>query len=112
MVCIHSLIFWQETGDIYAVKTFIRRIPQDIRMREFDILSRLNHQNIVCLLAIEEEVSWSHLVDVIIIYKFLERHSKGKRSLFMSTVTNQRSCPKGSGGKLIDRMIWMFNILP
>lgn len=43
------------TGSFYAVKTFIRRIHQDIRMREFDILSRLDHQNIVSLLAIEEE---------------------------------------------------------
>lgn len=48
----------KKTGEFYAVKTFSlasRLLPRDIRMREFDILSRLDHQNIVQLLAIEEE---------------------------------------------------------
>lgn len=49
----------QKTGDLYAVKvfnnfSFLR--PVDVQMREFEVLKKLNHKNIVKLFAIEEEV--------------------------------------------------------
>lgn len=51
--------FEQKTGDLYAVKvfnsiSFLR--PVDVQMREFEVLKKLNHKNIVKLFAIEEEV--------------------------------------------------------
>lgn len=51
--------FQQKTGDLYAVKvfnsiSFLR--PVDVQMREFEVLKKLNHKNIVKLFAIEEEV--------------------------------------------------------
>lgn len=50
---------WQKTGDLYAVKvfnnlSFLR--PLDVQMREFEVLKKLNHKNIVKLFAVEEEV--------------------------------------------------------
>lgn len=53
------LILWQKTGDLYAVKvfnnlSFLR--PLDVQMREFEVLKKLNHKNIVKLFAVEEEV--------------------------------------------------------
>lgn len=54
-----TLILWQKTGDLYAVKvfnnlSFLR--PLDVQMREFEVLKKLNHKNIVKLFAVEEEV--------------------------------------------------------
>lgn len=51
---------FQKTGDLYAVKvfnnlSFLR--PLDVQMREFEVLKKLNHKNIVKLFAVEEEVS-------------------------------------------------------
>ncbi|KTG39550.1 hypothetical protein cypCar_00039390 [Cyprinus carpio] len=48
-----------KTGDLYAVKvfnnlSFLR--PLDVQMREFEVLKKLNHKNIVKLFAVEEEV--------------------------------------------------------
>ena len=50
----------QKTGELFAVKTFnsaSQLRPVDIQMREFEVLKRLGHENIVQLHAIEEEVS-------------------------------------------------------
>ena len=50
---------FQKTGEFYAVKVFNEMSfmrPQSIQMREFDVLRKLNHDNIVRLLAVEEEV--------------------------------------------------------
>ena len=50
----------QKTGELFAVKTFNSAShlrPVDIQMREFEILKKLGHENIVQLHAIEEEVS-------------------------------------------------------
>lgn len=49
----------QKTGDLFAVKvfnniSFLR--PLDVQMREYDVLTKLNHKNIVKLFAVEEEV--------------------------------------------------------
>lgn len=54
-----SIFVLQKTGDLYAVKvfnnfSFLR--PIDVQMREFEVLKKLNHKNIVKLFAIEEEV--------------------------------------------------------
>ena len=49
----------QKTGELYAVKLFNQMShtrPIQVQMREFDVLKKLNHENIVKLLAIEEEV--------------------------------------------------------
>lgn len=50
----------KQTGELYAVKTFNQmsymRSPA-VQKREFDVLQKLNHENIVRLLAIEEETS-------------------------------------------------------
>nr|ANF04472.1 TANK-binding kinase 1 transcript variant X1 [Danio rerio] len=48
----------KKTGDLYAVKvfnnlSFLR--PLDVLMREFEVLKKLNHKNIVKLFAVEEE---------------------------------------------------------
>lgn len=53
-------VMFQKTGDLYAVKvfnnlSFLR--PLDVQMREFEVLKKLNHKNIVKLFAVEEEVS-------------------------------------------------------
>ncbi len=57
-----ACLFLQRTGDIHAVKTFspenYRRAPH-ITFREFGVLQKLKHDNIVKLLAVEEEVKCS-----------------------------------------------------
>ncbi|TRZ18997.1 hypothetical protein HGM15179_008129 [Zosterops borbonicus] len=58
----------QKTGDLYAVKvfnsiSFLR--PVDVQMREFEVLKKLNHKNIVKLFAIEEETTTRHKVLVM-----------------------------------------------
>ncbi|KAE8615489.1 hypothetical protein XENTR_v10008533 [Xenopus tropicalis] len=58
----------KKTGDLYAVKvfnnlSFLR--PADVQMREFEVLKKLNHKNIVKLFAIEEEMSSRHKVLVM-----------------------------------------------
>ncbi|GFN84466.1 inhibitor of nuclear factor kappa-b kinase subunit epsilon [Plakobranchus ocellatus] len=48
----------KKTGDEVAVKVFNEQSynrPNDVQMREFDVMQKLNHDNIVKLLAIEEE---------------------------------------------------------
>ncbi|XP_074644111.1 serine/threonine-protein kinase TBK1-like [Tubulanus polymorphus] len=55
-ICRHK-----KTGEKFAVKTFNmlsrHQRPLEIQMREFDVLERLNHPNIVKLLGVEEENS-------------------------------------------------------
>ena len=55
-----SIVFFpQKTGDLYAVKTFNSINPHraaPLQKKEFDLLRRLNHSNIVKLLTIESEV--------------------------------------------------------
>ena len=49
----------QHSGEAVAVKTFNQMShmrPQEVQMREFEVLKKVNHRNIVKLLAIEEEV--------------------------------------------------------
>ncbi|KAM4039138.1 serine/threonine-protein kinase TBK1 [Anomaloglossus baeobatrachus] len=58
----------KKTGDLYAVKvfnnlSFLR--PADVQTREFEVLKKLNHKNIVKLFAIEEEMSSRHKVLVM-----------------------------------------------
>uniref|UniRef100_A0A8D0GXZ5 Serine/threonine-protein kinase TBK1 n=1 Tax=Sphenodon punctatus TaxID=8508 RepID=A0A8D0GXZ5_SPHPU len=58
----------KKTGDLYAVKvfnslSFLR--PIDVQTREFEILQKLNHKNIVKLFAIEEETTTRHKVLVM-----------------------------------------------
>ncbi|KAM8973388.1 serine/threonine-protein kinase TBK1 [Pelodytes ibericus] len=58
----------KKTGDLYAVKvfnnlSFLR--PADVQTREFEVLKKLNHKNIVKLFAIEEEMSSGHKVLVM-----------------------------------------------
>ncbi|XP_054574879.1 serine/threonine-protein kinase TBK1 isoform X3 [Eptesicus fuscus] len=55
----------KKTGDLYAIKvfnniSFLR--PVDVQMREFEVLKKLNHKNIVKLFAIEEETTTRHKV--------------------------------------------------
>ncbi|XP_038636728.1 LOW QUALITY PROTEIN: serine/threonine-protein kinase TBK1-like [Scyliorhinus canicula] len=50
----------KKTGDLYAVKvfnniSFLR--PIEVQMREFEVLRKLNHRNIVELFAVEEETT-------------------------------------------------------
>uniref|UniRef100_S4RFF2 Inhibitor of nuclear factor kappa B kinase subunit epsilon n=1 Tax=Petromyzon marinus TaxID=7757 RepID=S4RFF2_PETMA len=48
----------KKTGDLFAIKTFNQLSymrPQDVQVREFDVLRRLDHKNIVKLFAIEDE---------------------------------------------------------
>uniref|UniRef100_A0A8B9RKJ4 Serine/threonine-protein kinase TBK1 n=1 Tax=Astyanax mexicanus TaxID=7994 RepID=A0A8B9RKJ4_ASTMX len=57
-----------KTGDLYAVKvfnnlSFLR--PLDVQMREFEVLKKLNHKNIVKLFAVEEESNSRHKVLVM-----------------------------------------------
>lgn len=60
-----SLFFWsiglhKQTGDSVAVKAFnhlSHMRPYEVQKREFEVLKKVNHQNIVKLLAIEEEVT-------------------------------------------------------
>uniref|UniRef100_A0A803TDA4 Serine/threonine-protein kinase TBK1 n=1 Tax=Anolis carolinensis TaxID=28377 RepID=A0A803TDA4_ANOCA len=65
---IFSIFVLQKTGDLYAVKvfnnfSFLR--PVDVQMREFEVLKKLNHKNIVKLFAIEEETTSRHKVLVM-----------------------------------------------
>lgn len=58
----------KKTGDLYAVKvfnnlSFLR--PADVQTREFEVLKKLNHKNIVKLFAIEEEMANGHKVLVM-----------------------------------------------
>ncbi|XP_003743253.2 serine/threonine-protein kinase TBK1 [Galendromus occidentalis] len=49
----------KKTGDLVAVKTFNKVSldrPLNVQMREFDVLKKVNHENIVKLIAIEEEL--------------------------------------------------------
>ncbi|OWK17096.1 TBK1, partial [Cervus elaphus hippelaphus] len=55
----------EKTGDLFAIKvfnniSFLR--PVDVQMREFEVLKKLNHKNIVKLFAIEEETTTRHKV--------------------------------------------------
>ncbi len=57
--CVNMSVCLQKTGDLYAVKvfnnlSFLR--PLDVQLREFEVLKKLNHKNIVKLFAVEEEV--------------------------------------------------------
>ena len=48
----------KHNGEHVAVKTFNQMShmrPQEVQMREFEVLQKVNHENIVKLLAIEEE---------------------------------------------------------
>ncbi|XP_065489433.1 serine/threonine-protein kinase TBK1 [Caloenas nicobarica] len=58
----------KKTGDLYAAKvfnsiSFLR--PVDVQMREFEVLKKLNHKNIVKLFAVEEETTTRHKVLVM-----------------------------------------------
>lgn len=58
----------KKTGDLYAVKvfnnlSFLR--PLDVQMREFEVLKKLNHKNIVKLFDVEEESNTRHKVLVM-----------------------------------------------
>ncbi|OQR71259.1 serine/threonine-protein kinase TBK1-like [Tropilaelaps mercedesae] len=49
----------KKTGDLVAVKTFNKISldrPLNVQMREFDVLKKVNHENIVKLIAIEEDL--------------------------------------------------------
>lgn len=50
----------QKSGELVAVKVFNKASylrPQEVQMREFEMLRKLNHKNIVKLFAVEETVS-------------------------------------------------------
>ncbi|XP_051976683.1 serine/threonine-protein kinase TBK1-like isoform X2 [Xyrauchen texanus] len=58
----------KKTGDLFAFKvfnnlSFLR--PLDVQMREFEVLKKLNHKNIVKLFAVEEESNTRHKVLVM-----------------------------------------------
>ena len=60
----------QKTGELFAVKTFnsaSQLRPVDIQKREFEILKKLGHENIVQLHAIEEEVSITCFIQAIVL---------------------------------------------
>ena len=49
----------KKSGEVVAVKVFNSasyRRPPEVQVREFEVLRRLNHQNIVKLFAVEETV--------------------------------------------------------
>lgn len=55
----------KHTGEVVAVKSFNHvsyARPYDVQRREFEVLSKVNHENIVKLLAIEEESETQHKV--------------------------------------------------
>ena len=71
IVVYHFVFLLQKTGDVVAVKMFNHMSymrPQDVQQREFEVLLKLKHRNIIYLHGIEEDVStttfmpWSHLV--------------------------------------------------
>lgn len=50
-------VFVQRSGELVAVKVFNSlsfNRPHDVQMREFEMLRKLNHSNIVRLFAVEE----------------------------------------------------------
>lgn len=50
---------WQKSGELVAVKVFNTASylrPHEVQVREFEVLRKLNHQNIVKLFAVEETV--------------------------------------------------------
>ena len=56
----------QRTGEVYAIKTFSHNIgyirTPVLQMREFEVLKKLRHDNIVRLLAIEDEVNCNYFL--------------------------------------------------
>jgi len=49
----------QRMGDVCAVKVFadlVRTVHIQIKARELELMRKLKHRNVVCLLAIEQEV--------------------------------------------------------
>lgn len=56
------------TGESVAVKSFnhlSHMRPYEVQRREFEVLKKVNHENIVKLLAIEEEIESQHKVLVM-----------------------------------------------
>lgn len=56
-VCVRSYVRLQKSGELVAVKVFNTvsyNRPHDVQMREFEMLRKLNHSNIVRLYAVEE----------------------------------------------------------
>ena len=56
----------KHNGESVAVKTFNQLShmrPQEVQMREFEVLQKVKHENIVKLLAIEEEQVYISLLD-------------------------------------------------
>ena len=56
---IFVLAILQRTGDVFAIKAFNQigmMRPQDVRKREFEVLRKLNHDNIVRIFDTETEV--------------------------------------------------------
>ena len=50
---------FQRTGEEVAVKVFTPQSyqrPRQVQIREFEVMKRLNHENVIRLLAVEEEV--------------------------------------------------------
>lgn len=50
---------WQKSGELVAVKVFNTASylrPHEVQVREYEVLRKLNHQNIVKLFAVEETV--------------------------------------------------------
>lgn len=73
----YIVCFVQKTGDLVAVKTFNKISldrPLNVQMREFDVLKKVNHENIVKLIAIEEDlesaskVNYTTEVFIVIIF--------------------------------------------
>ena len=60
---LHDCLFIQKTGELVAAKAFNSTSfmrPQSVQQREFDVLLKLSHRNIVKLFDIEQDVScWS-----------------------------------------------------
>lgn len=55
----------KHTGQVVAVKSFnhvSQMRPYDVQRREYEVLSKVNHENIVKLLAIEEESETQHKI--------------------------------------------------
>ncbi|KAG7267430.1 hypothetical protein CRUP_021335, partial [Coryphaenoides rupestris] len=68
----------KKTGDLYAVKVFNNlsfQRPLDVQMREFEVLKKLNHKNIVKLFAVEEEVLVMEYCPCGSLYTVLEESS-------------------------------------
>lgn len=56
-VCLFVCVCGQKSGELVAVKVFNMvsyNRPHDVQMREFDVLRKLNHSNIVRLYTVEE----------------------------------------------------------